>query len=172
MLLPLVALCLLASCSGSETAKLPGVPASLDATKAALKSKAYVVDAVGFISSFMGKEEPISWSGEGKDTSRHFMDFVDQRKKFTLDFVNDTAVRLVDEQKNVQANYNLENDTSRSVLLKIKYEDAEFSFHPDEPMMVTYTYKIRGIGANGLLLETPRSYNQQVVVLLMKEKRK
>jgi len=86
-------------------------------------------------------------------------------------FINETEVKLTDNQRNIRAQYQLEKDASKTVLMKLTFEDKTFSFPgSNEPMKLTYTYRIRGIDENRLLLETPRQYKYRPVVLLMKKK--
>ncbi len=150
---------------------LPAAPASMDEVKKKLGGNAYETEEVGFIQTFMGKQEPPVWSGEMNDSSKMFREFVGDRKKFSLQFLTDSTVKVVEEGKSIAAQYELDKDTSNAILLLVKYEDESFSFPGAEgPMMMTYTYKIRGIDDNKIFLELPRNYNQRTIANLMKKK--
>jgi hypothetical protein len=177
LFIPVLALSVLASCGGTKNEKksnrdlMPAKAPSVASARSTFKNAGYKVEDVGFIRTFMGEEDPATWSADMNDTSSHFRNFVDDRKNFSLSFLNDTTVKMIDDKKEVEAFYELEKDSTGAVLLLVKYEDAEFSFPgSDEPMMVTYTYKIRGLDENNMFVETPRSYNQKAVVLLMNKK--
>ncbi|MGZ5255940.1 MAG: hypothetical protein ACXWCT_16140 [Flavitalea sp.] len=151
--------------------RLPPAPASLEAVKGKLVPHAYETEEVGFFQTFMGRQEPPIWSGDMKDTSKIFRDFVADRKKFSLQFLTDSTVNVVEEGKAIAAQYELEKDTSNAILLLVKYEDESFSFPGAEgPMMMTYTYKINGIDDKRILVELPRNYNQRTIAILMKKK--
>ncbi|MGZ5287689.1 MAG: ABC transporter permease, partial [Flavisolibacter sp.] len=107
--------------------RLPPAPASLEAVKGKLVPHAYETEEVGFFQTFMGRQEPPIWSGDMKDTSKIFRDFVADRKKFSLQFLTDSTVNVVEEGKAIAAQYELEKDTSNAILLLVKYEDESFS---------------------------------------------
>lgn len=150
---------------------LPPAPVTLGATKAALQKNTYTVEDVGFIRTFMGKEDPVEWSGAREDTVKMYREFIDDRKKLQLEFLTDTSLILTGEKTKYNALYSLEKDTSSVVLLDIKYADPDFAFAgSSETSMVTFTYKIRGISDKQLYLQTPNSYNDQPAVVLMRKK--
>ena len=168
-------LLLLASCSGmvagEKEIQIPGAPASAEETGKKINGRQYQVEDGGFVSVFMGKEESPEWSSASEDTSKHFKDYVAEQKKFSLQFVNDSIVKMVEGDEVMQAAYQLEKDTSSAVLLLIKVESKENIFPgATGPMIMTYTYKIRGIDDETIYLETPRQYNRRNVVYLMKKK--
>jgi hypothetical protein len=169
----IVTLLLNASCTNEakKESSIPNGPATMIVALKELKNKNYVVEDVGFIRIFMDKEDPIKWTKEMPDTSKMYKDFVNDRKNFSLSFITDTTVKIVDEKTDLQALWSLEKDTSNTILLHLKYEDASFNMPgATEPTMVTYTYKIKGIDDKNMLLETPRQYNDMPVALLMKKK--
>jgi len=169
ILLPIAAF-FIQSCNEVNSDKkelvIPKMPASVDAVKAEIKNKSYEVIDVGTIDLF----NEFNWASASKDTSKFYTDYIAERKGFTLQFLNDSTAKANDEKKIFEATYNLEKDTSAAVLLNLQYVDSSFSFNPGEPMMMTSTYKIRGIDNNSLLLETPREMNRRKVILLMKKK--
>lgn len=145
---------------------VPAAPLSVANVKAEVKNKEYKVNEVGTIDFFNPDE--LEWSSASGDTSKFFKDYVSERKNFSLHFINDSAVQMQDEKKAIAAHYDLQKDSS-GILLKIQYPDSTFSFNPGETMMMTSTFKIRGVDDNGqLLLETPREINRRKVVVLMK----
>ncbi len=160
------------SADSKKVTSLPAAPVSMEDVRKKVGGHTYETEEVGFIQTFMGKQEPPMWSGDMKDTSKMFRDFVADRKKFSLQFLTDSTVNVVEEEKAIAAQYELEKDTSNAILLLVKYEDESFSFPgADGPMMMTYTYKIKGIDDERMFLELPRNYNQRTIANLMKKKK-
>jgi hypothetical protein len=161
---------LIPSCNNVDSAKqelvIPKPPACVDAVKAEIKTKSYQVGDVGAIDLF----NEFDWASTSNDTTKFYREYINERKNFTLQFLNDTIAKVHDEKKTFEAKYNLEKDTSTAVLLNLQYVDSSFSFNPGEPMMITSAYKIKGVDNNSLLLETPREMNRRKIILLMKTK--
>ena len=163
------------SCNDSSSEEkteiiIPPAPASVEKIQASLRQSHYSIKDIGFVYSFMGKEEPAEWASQMKDTSTHFKNFVGGRKKFELNFINDSTVHLKEEGEAIEALYELEKDTSNVISLLIQFEDESFSFPgATEPMVMTYTYKIEGINDDHLYLEAPREYNRKKVMYMMKK---
>jgi hypothetical protein len=149
---------------------IPKEPHSVAATRSQLVNRIFMVEQVGLGSSGV-MNEPVQWMNAETDTAKAEQSFIADRKSLTLHFINETEVALTDNQRNIQAQYQLEKDSSKTMLMKLTFEDKTFSFPgSNEPMKLTYTYRIRGIDDTRLLLETPRQYNYRPVVLLMKKK--
>lgn len=149
---------------------IPKEPHSVAETRSQLVKGVFTVEQVGLGSSSV-MNEPVQWMNEETDKAKAEQDFIADRKSLTLHFINETEVKLTDNQRNIRAQYQLEKDASKTVLMKLTFEDKTFSFPgSNEPMKLTYTYRIRGIDENRLLLETPRQYKYRPVVLLMKKK--
>lgn len=149
---------------------IPKEPYSVAETRSLLMKGIFIVEQVGLGNSSI-MNDPVEWMNEETDTSKAEQDFIADRKSLTLHFIKETEVKLTDNQRNIQAQFQLEKDASKTVLMKLTFEDKTFSFPgSNEPMKLTYTYRIRGIDETRLLLETPRQYNYRPVVLLMKKK--
>ena len=149
---------------------LPKEPQSVAEARSQLMKGVFTVEQVGLGSAGI-MDEPLQWMNEQTDTAKDEQRFIKDRKSLALHFINETEVALTDNQRNIQAQYQLEKDATKTVLMKLTFEDKTFSFPgSNEPMKLTYTYRIRGIDENRLLLETPRQYNYRPVVLLMKKK--
>jgi hypothetical protein len=106
------------------------------------------------------------------DTSKHFKDYLKERMAFTIEFVNDTAAILNDENKKITGTYKFDNETSEDekegIKLRISYRDSSVSFPGAAgPMIMTYTFAIAGADEKALLMELPRSYNNRKVAVLM-----
>ena len=158
------------SMNGGTASELPPAPGSVDATRKTLQKNTYTVEDVGFIRTFMDKEDPVKWSGDRDDTTTMYKEFVADRKKLQLEFLTDSSLTISDSKQKYDALYSLEKDTSAAVLLNIKYADPDFSFAGSEPSVATFTYTIRGISDQQLYLRTPHSYNEQAAVVVMKKK--
>lgn len=161
---------ILIACGQSDSVKketaMPPKPASVDAALAAIKNKDYVVEEVGTIDLF----QEWDWSAASADTSKFYRDFMDERKAFALNFINDTAVNVNDDKRTFEAKYDIQKDTGTALLLNLKYMDSTFSFTPGELSLITSTYKIHGVDDNKVLLETPRELNRRKVIVLMIKK--
>lgn len=170
------------ACSDSVTirsgkASVPAAPTSLQQVKDGVKKSNYSVDKLGFSRLFMGEAEPVQWEDDMPDTTRMYRDFVADRKKLRLEFTGDSTLNVHTGTATYPGSYSVdtlreENDEEKanSMKLRISYADPEFQMPGDTtPSKVTYTYKIRGMGDNSLMLQSPHSYNRQNVVLLMKK---
>lgn len=161
---------LLTACSNNNKKQttVPVAVASAEAARTALQGRHFTVADVGFQRSFMDKKEPVEWSEAITDTGKIFRSFMEDRKNFSLRFVNDSAVALTDATTKTDALWSVTKDSTAGMLLQLQYVDPEFSFPGQEGARVTYTYKLLGVDDQQLYLETPREYNRSQVVLLMK----
>jgi len=162
------------SCSEHKPVSLPAKPGSPGTVKNAIQGKLYKTIKAGTLSPFeMDKKNPYEWTDDMKDTSSMFRNFFADRMKFILHFINDTAVNFMDEGKHIEATYSIDSlikeDEKPGVKLRISYEDKDNSFNMGDmgPVRLTYTYIVAGADDKQLLLETPRSYNDRKVIVLM-----
>ena len=166
------------SCTNNskETAAtaLPSKPASIDAVLSIVKQKKYTAEKIATLSPFeMDKENPYDWFDDKKDTSSFAREFLAERLNMSLKFINDTAVRLMEEGKETTGLYKLDTiiieEENPGIKLRISYPDSSMSFPGvTSPMIMTYTFNVLGINEKNLLLETPRSYNNRKVAVLLK----
>lgn len=164
------------SCSNEDKplSIFPDYPASLASVKETVKGKSFSVAEVAIISPFaMDKENPYEWMDGKKDSSAFTMQFRNARLEMKLKFINDSIVSLTDDYKTTEATYRFDTAAGPpkkgNMALLLSIPNANM-FIPGTtiPMMMTYTYSIHGADDKRLLLETPRSFNNQKVVVLMK----
>ncbi|MEI9946511.1 MAG: hypothetical protein WDN26_20100 [Chitinophagaceae bacterium] len=163
------------ACNSNKDAEtsIPPKPSSIEAVKQLVKGKKYRTQKVATVSPFeMDKEKPYEWMDEMKDTSTFFKKHLADRMKFTLNFVNDTAVMMNDEEKIINGTYNLDTKTGEEekegIKLRISYPDSSMNFPGSTGVMImTATYFVAGADEKSILLETPRSYNNRKVAILL-----
>lgn len=177
-LLLLLAVTALSSCSSNTSTiiQLPAKPASIDDAAKTVKGKSYETKKVAIVSVFeMDKENPYQWMNDMDDTTTHFRDYLKKRMSFSLRFINDTTVTLNEEGKETSATYKFDTETGEDekegIKLRISYPDDSMSFPGvDGPMIMTYSFLLTGVDESSLLLETPGSYNNRKVAVLMQVK--
>ena len=161
--------------SAGETVTIPAKPASPDAVKQYVKGKTYKSIKAGTASTFeIDKENPYQWLDEKKDTTKFVRNYLAERLQFTLQFVNDTAVEFTDDNKKTTGVYKFDTETGEDekegVKLRISYVDTSMQFPgASGAATMTYTYPVAGADEKSLLLETPRSFNNRKVVILMSQ---
>jgi hypothetical protein len=164
------------SCSNSDkpVSRVPAYPASQAVAKELVKGKKFTTSEVATISPFvMDKENPYQWIDGKKDSSAYTLNFRDERLKMKMDFLNDSTVSITDDGKTLQAAYHFDTlvgpPKKGNIVLLLKIPDSTMSIPGmTGPVMMTYTYNVHGADDKRLLLETPRSINNQKVVVLMK----
>lgn len=163
--------------SGSGKASVPAAPTSMQQVKDQVKKGNYTVEQVGFSRLFMGEAEPVQWEDQMPDTSRMYRNFVAERKKLRFEFTGDSTMNVHTGTASYPGSYSVDTlveeddeEKANSMKLRISYADPEFQFPGDTtPSKVTYTYKVRGVDENRLMLQSPHSYNRSYTVLLMKK---
>lgn len=158
-------------------ASIPAAPTSMQQVRDGVKKGNYTVEQVGFSRLFMGEAEPVQWEDQMPDTSKVYRAFVAARKKIRFEFTGDSTLNVHTGSASYPGSYSVdtlveEDDEEKlnSMKLRISYADPEFQFPGDTTLSkITYTYKVRGVDENRLMLQSPHSYNRSYVVLLMKK---
>ena len=164
--------------NGEKTEKisLPPKPGTADEVLNTIKGKNYSADKIATLSPFeMDVANPYTWFDELKDTATFTKNFLKENLAMKLQFKNDTAVTLIDDNKKTEAIYKLDtaikDEEKPGIKLRISYPDSSLNFFGvTEPMIMTYTFYVQGIDEKKLLLETPRSYNNRKVITLLSSK--
>ncbi len=158
---------------------LPPSPVSVDAVKKALVGKSYHTTDVGLLSVFKN-DSSINWMSDSKDTSSFFSNYRKERMAYTLQFINDTAFKGVDEGKIVKGSYLVDNEMRESqfhdedsetpgIKLRLTISNSDNTDTGFADMRnVTYTMTVKGMSDHALLLALPREMNSHKVVGLMK----
>jgi hypothetical protein len=167
------------ACNNSNTTEhvpVPSAPSSAATASQSVKGKMYETKKVAILSSFKTDTEgPYEWMNDSKDTTDFFKNYLAERMAFSLQFTNDTSVIMQEEGNTISGTYKFDNesreDEKEGIKLRISYEDSSMSFPGStEPMVMTYTYLVAGADEKSLLLETPRSFNNRKVCVLMQVK--
>lgn len=167
-----------ASCTNdtSTSITLPARPASAEAISQFVKGRLFETKKVATLSPFdTGNESPYEWMNDSKDTSKFFRDYLTERMGFTLQFINDTSAVLNEEGKVITGTYKFDNEVleneKEGVKLRVSYPDASMNFPGmSDPMIMTSTFLIAGGDEKNLLIETPRSFNNRRIAVLMQVK--
>ena len=61
-------------------------------------------------------------------------------------------------------------DETPGIRIRCSYTDPKFTFGNAAPMEMTFSYLVKGIGDNQLLLELPRDINRRKLIALMQLK--
>jgi len=169
----------LIGCSQKKENTLPA-PVSKGDVQKLIAGKTFVTDRTGTLSPFasgLDKEKPYRWFDEEKELNDFGKKYQTERETFVLQFVNDTLVKITDDGKTWDAVYKIDEEIKDKEKAGLKfrfiYPDKEgtMSFPgTTEPMMLTLSYFIAGVKDNAIIVETPRQFNRNTVVLWMKEK--
>jgi hypothetical protein len=166
------------ACKNDQAASIDllAKPASPDAVYHFVKGKKFDTKHVATLSPFaMDSKDPYEWMDEKKDTSQFSRDYLKERMAFSLHFINDTSITIHDDGKTIDGTYKFDNEISddekEGVKLRVSYPDSSMSFPGmSGPMIMTATYFIAGADEKNLLLETPRSFNNRRIVVIMQAK--
>jgi hypothetical protein len=164
------------SCSNSDkpASRIPDYPASPVAVKEAIKGKTFSTTEVAYISPFaMDKENPYEWMDGTKDSSINTLSFRNERLKMKMKFVSDSIVSVTDDNKTIEAGYRFDTVAGPAkrgnIVLLLSVPDSSINFPGmTGPVMMTYTYNVHGADDKRLFLETPRSYNNLKVLVMLK----
>jgi hypothetical protein len=168
----LIIICSCNNNSSSETtasSTLPARPGSIESVQASLKGKNFKAVNAGTVSSFeMDKDNPYEWQDRMQDsTAKNYMK---ERMGFRLNFLNDTAVIVFDDNQEKTGTWKIDTTTEDGMQgMKLRISVMDFTFG-NEMMPVTYTYVINGISDKQLFLLTPRDFNRRKIVVLMEAK--
>ncbi|TMI65028.1 MAG: hypothetical protein E6H07_03660 [Bacteroidetes bacterium] len=165
------------SCSNSDkqpASRFPDYPVSVATVKEAVKGKSFSVVEVATISPFaMDKENPYEWMDGKKDSSAHTMEFRNDRLQTKMKFLNDSIVSLTDDYKTTDVAYRFDTTPgppkkgNMALLLSIPNSNMLMP-GTTTPMLMTYTYYVHGADDKRLFLQTPRTFNNQKVMILLK----
>lgn len=167
----------LLSCSEKkESINLPQSPESEADIKKSIVGKHFTTSRIALASPFELEEKPsYDWMEEMKDTTLFFKTYLQERKKFSLSFQNDSVAIIFDDNKTTNGIYKIDSekkeDEKDGFKLRFSYPDSSMSFPgATEPMIMTSTYYIAGVNGKELFLELPREYNNRKVLALLKVK--
>ncbi|HMR90933.1 MAG TPA: hypothetical protein PKC69_01410 [Chitinophagaceae bacterium] len=165
------------SCSSEKSSTLPPAPGSVAQVKDFLKGKKIGTQKTGFYASLVINDKPeMEWIDVQTEKGEYEKQVAEELKQFSLQFVNDTAVRVESKGKTYDGTYVVDDKTDEfdkgkeGIKLRVTYNDPDMSFGGLEgPQEVTYTYFVKGIDSKSLLLQFPREVNRRPVIGLMTE---
>lgn len=165
---------------GSGDMKVPDPPKDTNAVKAAIKGKTFSAAKTGFFGVLtVNDKQEVSWIDPKKETEQYAKDAVTEiNGKFSLSFVNDTTVNIVSKEITTTGTYAVDDAVGEydkgmaGVKLRLSYVDTtmNFGFGNSTPMVMTYTYFVKGANDKELLLQMPREINRRPLVVLLQAK--
>lgn len=153
----------------------PAAPASGEAIQNAIKSRTYTTERMAAVSGFaMDSSDPYTWYSDTTGLSSFEKEYITQQKAFQLQFTSDSTATIYDEGKSRASIYKIDSSIHEGEKagwkLRFNYPDSSMSFPGSTGVMIiTATYPVVGIDQQYLFLETPRSFNQRKVAVLMKQ---
>ncbi len=168
---------ILFSC-GNGDMKVPDPPKDTASVKATLNGKNFVAEKTGFwgVLTVNDKKE-VTWIDPKSETEKFSVEAAEELNgKFSLQFVNDTAVNIISKAATTTGTYAVDDKVDEydkgieGVKIRITYVDTSMSlgFGNNKPISMTYTYFVKGINKDELLLQMPREINRRPLVVLMK----
>jgi hypothetical protein len=187
----------LSACKGKSGAeskdksktKFPAAATSKESVKHLITNKDFVTVKAGlFVPGEPGMQTPYNWLDESKDTSGFTKQFLDNEMSFELYFNYDnTGVIFYGKEpsfdskgatiyikKSANITYAVDDSVTGNERPGIKlrvYEEQRNNFDGGIEKLGS-TYKILGADENGILLQAPRNYYGQAVVVLLTPKEK
>ncbi|HEX2630253.1 MAG TPA: hypothetical protein VHM26_14600 [Chitinophagaceae bacterium] len=177
-----IALIVLTACNNNNktgettgSPKTPAAPASSEAIHNFITSHTYITERMAAISGFaMDSADPYAWYADTAGLSSFEKEYLIQQKAFQLQFTSDSTATIYDEGKSRASTYKIDSSIHEGEKagwkLRFSYPDSSMSFPGSTGIMImTATYPVLGIDQQRLFLETPRSFNQRKVAVLMKQ---
>ena len=169
-----LALVLALSCSNKEK-DLPPAPASAAAVKDFLQHRTLTVISTGFYDpAVVNDQKKMVWIDTATEKGKYEKEIAVELNGFSLQFVNDTAVKVVTRTTAFDATYKVDeladelDKAKEGIKLRISYADPAMRFGEGEIPLVTYTYLVEGLDKEELLLQFPREVNRRPVMALLK----
>jgi hypothetical protein len=165
---------------GNGDMKIPDPSKDVNSVKTILKGKTFVADKTGFFGVLtVNDKQEASWIDPKTETEQLALEVAEEiNGKFSLSFVNDTAVNLISKALTTTGTYVVDDAVGEhdkgvtGIKLRLSYVDTtmSFGFGNSSPMTMTYTYLVKGINDKELLLQLPRDINRQPLIALLKAK--
>lgn len=179
--LTVAALLLLTACNNNPKTdaapakpEIPAAPVNSEAINNIIKSHTYITERMAAVSGFaMDSADPYTWYADTTGLSSFEKEYLIQQKAFQLQFTSDSTAIIYDEGKSTMSTYRIDSSTHEDEKagwkLRFSYPDSSISFPGSTGIMtITATYPVIGIDQQHLFLQTPRSFNQRKVAVMMK----
>lgn len=165
----------LGACNEEKMAALPNPPASAKQVEALLKEKKFSVKDLGFYGALsINDKTEMNWI----DTTREENTMV---KKVYRDLINwqmhfgaDSSGTVVSDGAPYASRWwvddQADTDEAPAIRIRCAYTDPAFRFGDSEPVAITFSYVVKGISENQLLLELPRDVDRRKLIALMELK--
>ena len=164
----------IAGCGNTKTVNLPPAPVNADAVSKTIKGKKFKTSELALVSNLQAdKNNPYEWFDEIKDTTPFFRNYEKQKKKFEINFINDTSAEITDEAGVNKATWKIDDqpksDETAGLFLRLSMEKQE-TLIPGQvgSSKITFSYKVLGIDDKQLFLQTPNMFNSKKIAALMK----
>ena len=110
--------------------QLPPAPTSIDTVVKTIKGKKYKTIQLALISNLVAdKNNPYEWFDEIKDTTPFFRNYEKQKKKFEINFINDTSAGIADKAGVNKATWKMDNqpksDETAGLSLRLSIEKQD-----------------------------------------------
>lgn len=165
---------------GSGNMKVPDPPKDINTVKTAIKGKTFTAGKTGFFGVLtVNDKQEVSWIDPAKEPEKYAKEAAEELNgKFSLSFVNDTAVNIVSKEVTTTGTYVVDDAVGEydkgmaGIKLRLSYVDTtmSFGFGDSSPMTMTYTYFVKGATDKELLLQMPREINRRPLIVLLKAK--
>lgn len=173
----LLSTALFTACGGEKITQLPDPATSAKQVDAFIKGKKFDVVKVGYYGALtVNDKTEMEWIDTTVSNDRTTLSVMDELDKWELHFGTDTTATVISKGKPFSATW-LVDDTedasmneSKAIRIRTTYVDPEFTFGGGSPMAMTYSYVVKGISENEILLELPRDINRRKLVALLKTK--
>jgi hypothetical protein len=165
---------------GEGDMKIPDPPKDINSVKATIKGKTFIAEKTGFFGVLtVNDKQEAAWIDPKKETEKFALQAAEEiNGKFSLAFVNDTTVHIISKEVTTTGTYTVDDAVGEydkgmaGIKLRLSYADTtmSFGFGDGSPMMMTYTYFVKGINDKELLLQMPREINRRPLITLLTTK--
>lgn len=164
------------SCGNAKTETLPDPPASWKQVDAFVRGKKFEVAKVGYYGSLTINDKPqAEWIDTAENRDPITLRVMNDLSGWELHLSNDIVANVISKGITYSGSWYVDDiedesmNEPRAIRLRIKYEDPETSFG-GSPVLVTYSYVVKGINEKEVLVELPRTINNRRLIALLKSK--
>ncbi|MCR6718952.1 MAG: hypothetical protein NVV59_01400 [Chitinophagaceae bacterium] len=167
---------IITACGSEKMAALPDPPTSAKQVDAFVKGKNYDVVKVGFYGMLtVNDKSEMEWIDTTVTKDGTTLSVMRELDEFELHLGTDTTATVISKGNSFPATWLIDDkedsfmNEAKGIRLRVAYTDPDFSFGGN-PTKVTFSYVVKGINENEILLELPRDINRRKLVALMKAK--
>jgi hypothetical protein len=177
-ILPMVAvgsILLIGACNSEKIAALPDPPASAKQVEALVKEKKFSVKELGFYGALtVNDKTEMEWIDTTQEPNSMVKNVYKEVVNWEIHFGKDSSGTVVSDGSPYASRWWVDDqpdsEETPGIRIRCSYTDPKFSFGTAEPMEITFSYLVKGINENQLLLELPRDINRRKLIALMQLK--